>query len=120
MVKDIKELIPDIEKKFEQFKETLAHSLVIEAVKRVPVDTGNLKGSINAGYGDFIVNQDATDGVVKVPKNTVWVGAGFKEEVNYAKYVEFGTYKMAAQPFLRPAIHVTVERLDRIFKNVFK
>ena len=32
------------------------------------------------------------------------VEIGFSEE--YASYVEFGTYKMAAQPYLRPAFDI--------------
>ena len=51
-----------------------------------PVDTGFLRMSGNihedTGRGDVFIGFDA----------------------EYASYVEFGTYKMEAQPFLRPAI----------------
>jgi len=104
VLKDIDKLIPDIENKMELFKESIAHNLEFEAVKRVPVDTGNLKASIQSG----------------VDGDTVWVGAGFTEEVSYAKYVEFGTRFMKPIPFLRPAIFVVTQRLDRIFKTIFK
>lgn len=36
--------------------------------------------------------------------------------VEYSVYVEFGTYKMAAQPYLRPA----VERVSRNLATYFK
>ena len=104
VLNDINKLIPDIQNKMELFKETVAHTLEFEAVKRVPVDTGNLKASIQSG----------------VDEDTVWVGAGFTEEVSYAKFVEFGTWKMKPIPFLRPAIFVVSQRLDKIFKTIFK
>lgn len=49
-----------------------------------PVDTGRLRGSIGASQsGDGAVAYAGED---------------------YAVYVEFGTYKTAAQPFLMPAL----------------
>jgi len=54
------------------------------AQQLVPVDTGYLHNSA------FI--QVQSDDVL------------FGFEAHYASYVEFGTYKMAAQPYLRPAI----------------
>lgn len=48
-----------------------------------PVDTGYMAGTIWADV----------DGL----------RAEIKPEAEYAGYVEFGTYKMAAQPFMRPA-----------------
>ena len=50
----------------------------------VPVDTGALKKS---------------SGVELVNRTLARVGYG----TEYAKFQEFGTYKMSAQPFLRPA-----------------
>ena len=52
-----------------------------------PVDTGNLRGSI-----DYAMESN----------NTAIVGTNLE----YAIYQEFGTRKMAAQPFLRPAAYV--------------
>lgn len=61
-----------------------------DAKTLVPVRTSTLQNSINgtvlASFGDQIVGQ-------------VVPGA------NYALYVEFGTSKMAAQPFLFPALN---------------
>lgn len=50
----------------------------------VPVDTGNLKNSIQVTEQDDL---NATIGT----------------HVEYAAYVEYGTHRMAAQPYLTPA-----------------
>ena len=55
------------------------------AAKKCPVDTGNLRGSITYGV-------DTAD-------NAVYIGTN----VEYAPYVELGTSRQKAQPFLRPA-----------------
>ena len=54
------------------------------AKKLCPVDTGNLRNSITHQQMD---------------ENTEVIGTN----VEYAPYVELGTSKMAAKPFLRPA-----------------
>ena len=48
-----------------------------------PVDTGALQGSIEANVEEFY--------------------ATIAPATEYAGYVEFGTWKMAAQPYMRPA-----------------
>lgn len=55
----------------------------------VPVDTGNLKNSIQT--------QIEADGL------TATVGP---RAVEYALYVEYGTSRMGAQPYMRPAAEV--------------
>jgi len=50
-----------------------------------PVDTGNLMGSLHWRKTDW-----------------GWIVG---TTVDYASFVEFGTRKMAAQPYLRPAAH---------------
>ena len=54
------------------------------AKEAAPVDTGNLRNSISHK---------------QVGNDTEVIGTN----VEYAPYQEFGTYKMAAHPFLRPA-----------------
>lgn len=69
--------------------------IVDEAKRIVPVRTGRLKASIH--------KEDNFE------KNEVLVGS----EVEYALYVELGTYKMTAIPYLRPALHtVTGSQLN--------
>lgn len=55
------------------------------AARKCPVDTGNLRGSITHEV-------DAGDSAVYIGTN-----------VEYAPYVELGTSRQKAQPFLRPA-----------------
>lgn len=57
-----------------------------EAKGICPVDTGTLRNSINSEVQDYT-------GVVST-------------NVDYAGYVEFGTYKMAAQPYMMPAAEI--------------
>lgn len=71
-------------------KEVTRATIKVEsaAKRRCPVDTGRLRSSITHQVG-----QDGK-GVVGV------VGT----DVDYAPYVEMGTSRMGAQPFLRPAL----------------
>jgi HK97 gp10 family phage protein len=61
-----------------------ANVILAYAQDLCPVDTGFLRDS----------------GFTKVESDDVLIGF----DAEYASYVEFGTYKMEAQPFLRPAI----------------
>lgn len=69
------------------------------AAKKCPVDTGNLRGSIT-------YEVDAGD-------NAVYIGTN----VEYAPYVELGTSRQEAQPFLRPAASEHGERYRRVLKK---
>ncbi|MFY4862412.1 HK97-gp10 family putative phage morphogenesis protein [Aliarcobacter butzleri] len=72
-----------------------AKPLVDAAKANVPVDTANLKRSIG-------INRKKTK-----DKSQVWFTVsprkGGKNDGFYGHMVEFGTSKMAAQPFMRPA-----------------
>ena len=63
-----------------------------------PVDTGRLRNSITHA---------------PVSDNTEMVGTG----VEYAVYVEFGTRKMSAQPYLRPGVENHVDEYENIIKS---
>lgn len=63
-----------------------------------PVDTGNLRNSITHQQDD---------------ENTEIIGTNVK----YAPYVELGTYKMTARPFLRPAAENHAEEYKQIWIN---
>jgi len=58
------------------------------AKRNAPVDTGRLRSSITHELG-----QAGRDLVARIGTN-----------VDYAPHVEFGTYRMSAQPYLRPAL----------------
>jgi len=75
--------------------------IAVEAENNCPVDTGFLRSTV-------FVQKTGDD-----------VEIGFN--ARYASYVEFGTYKMAAQPFLRPALDsVEAEALSAIVDSVEK
>ncbi len=68
------------------------------AAALAPVDTGNLRNSLTSE-----VDED---------EKAVYVGTN----VEYAPHVEYGTVKMKAQPYLKPAME---EHLDE-FKGIFE
>lgn len=71
----------------------VAQTISRTAKQSCPVKTGTLRRSIRA--------------VVSKDKAEVHAGgsvAGIATPVEYAGYVELGTSKMAAQPYLRPAV----------------
>lgn len=69
------------------------------AKKEAPVDTGNLQNSITHA--------------VEMGEKAAYIGTN----VEYASYVEFGTYKMEAKPFLRPAATEHSSVYERIAKE---
>lgn len=73
-----------------------------EAISRVPVDTGNLKNSIDSQ----ITNEGLT--------GQVTVGA------DYGIHVEFGTHKMKAQPYLFPAHEGNRLQYEKAIKDELK
>ena len=79
--------------------EKTAFEVEREAKLNAPVDTGMLRGSIT----------------------TEEVGDGFEvfTNVEYAPFLEYGTSKMAAQPFMEPALDIATKGLgDRIKKII--
>lgn len=74
--------------------------VVTEAKANCPVDTGNLRASINK----------------QASGNTCTVGTNCE----YAGYVEFGTYKMAAQPYLVPALLNNVDAIVSAVTDAIK
>jgi len=79
----------------------------------VPVDTGALQRSIrrepdaHAEDDGFIVGISAGGGGVANPRTG--------REVDYAGYVEFGTSRARAQPYLRPALMEAAEQIPELF-----
>lgn len=99
---------------------------ITEITTQGAIDTGRLKNSITHAvsgdsahqhaYDDDIGNsfseniQDAGEG----KEQTVYLGTN----VHYAPYVEMGTQKMAARPFIRPAIENNISNFQQIFTSV--
>ena len=74
--------------------ETLAENVRVEAQIVVPVDTGNLRDSIQVFEGD-----DKWEKLIGTTTTT------------YALFVELGTVKMDAQPYMRPALDEVIRSL---------
>ncbi len=73
-----------------------------EAIVRCPVGRiagGNLRSSLN-----FSVEGD--EATIGTP-------------VEYAPYVEYGTSRMAAQPYLRPALDENIGKLVKLASDIF-
>lgn len=64
------------------------------------VDTGRLRNSVSY----------AVDG------DTVMVGTN----VEYAPYIELGTYRMKARPYIRPAIEDHISEYEKILQTILK
>ena len=92
-----------------------------DARLRAPVDTGRLRGSITyatqrersqtdagAKAGDAVSRPDDT--------NTLHVGTN----VEYAAYVEYGTRRMAEQPYLIPALDENRQEVREIFAEYLR
>lgn len=71
-----------------------------EAKEIVPVDTGALKGSITH----------------EVTNDSVTVGS----PLDYSVYVELGTSKMAAQPYIRPAFENNQPKIKALVEKGYK
>lgn len=72
-----------------------------DATQRAPVRTGNLRRSIHHA--------------IDTPHHAT-VGTN----VEYAPYVEYGTSRMAAQPYLTPAVEAARPRFRERLRNIFR
>lgn len=87
----------------------LANIAVSQARYLVPVDTGRLKNSITwkkKGQQNKVSGNNEND---TISEPTEELQIAFGTNVEYAPFVEYGTDKMAARPFIAPA-KVKVER----------
>jgi len=76
-----------------------AHEIEQNAIDNAPEETGNLKTSIHAsklGVNSWQVIADTTTGTDP--------GGEGKNSYEYAGYVEYGTSRTPAQPFMGPAV----------------
>ena len=78
----------------------IAEQAIEIAKSIVPVDTGRLRDSIR---------------ILEQGQNYVVIGS----DVEYAIAIEFGTYKMAAQPYLGPAGDAVVSQFQEVFAPEF-
>ncbi len=78
-------------------KNLITATLLVERTAKIlsPVDTGALRRSITH---EFLSKREAIVG----------------SNLEYAPHVELGTVKMAAQPFLRPALHANLKKIRKL------
>lgn len=95
--------------------------------ERAPVRTGNLRESVKAFRASF----SRSSARIKVGPEVVDKKKALRQraagkvvaEVNdgyYAKFLEFGTVKMAARPFMRPALDASDEAIVKIIEEAVK
>jgi HK97 gp10 family phage protein len=85
-------------------------ALVRVAHEYVPVDTGNLRDGIRV---EELPPQE--NGVMVVAGgNQIIPPNRYRDIVNYACFVEFGTSKMEAQPYMRPAVDMTQGEMSKL------
>ena len=82
----------------ERLVKKVAQNISRKAKQKCPVKTGTLKRSIRA---DVKLAEDKAEIVAGGDKGCA---PGVSSPVEYAVYVELGTHKQKAQPFLRPAL----------------
>ena len=99
-------LPPEIFQRVQQVLQNGAVRLAERAREIVPVRTGHLLASIRAELGED-VEAEAAFSPIQVIADTP-----------YASFVEFGTSKMEAQPFLRPAAEETEPEVLEEVENI--
>ena len=82
-----------------------AKDIEASAKNRVPVDTGNLKGSI--GTSDL-------RGVAQSGGLSVEIGP----TANYGGFVEYGTSRMAPQPYMGPAADIHFPIFEQVIAQL--
>lgn len=109
-VKGIPEALANLRKYQSQKKEQIKNELRIGAFKIeglakdvVPVDTARLKGSLTTDDSD-------------IARLVMRVGTNVK----YGPYVEFGTRRMAAQPYLYPAFFAYENEIVKAIGKVLR
>ncbi|UVX70644.1 MAG: putative tail-component [Bacteriophage sp.] len=101
---NIENLVATLPDKFAKGMQDACLLVEESAVQKVPVDTGYLKGTITN----------------KVVKNGSNIEGYVYSTAEYAPYVELGTYKMNAKPFLYPALTQNQSIIRQIFSEVLK
>jgi HK97 gp10 family phage protein len=90
---------------------------------RVPVDTGNLRDSINKKVSTSKRGNDISARVSVGPtydtKDKNRDGTSQKPGV-YGMFVEFGTQHSAAQPYARPCFDTTADKVVQLFADVLR
>lgn len=87
-----------------------------------PIETGNLRRNIFGkviGLKDGIVYGEVRSSTPLVEKKGKKGKKAGGKEVEYAKYIEFGTYKMQPRPFMRLGAERATKKNQQILKQLF-
>jgi len=88
-----------------------AEPVLIDAKANVPIKTGKLQRGLK-------VSGIKTSGGIK--HVLVGVDRADNSEIFYGKFIEFGTSKMSARPFLEPAYEKNKKEIVEAIKNTLK
>jgi HK97 gp10 family phage protein len=88
----------------------LAERIVEDAKALCPVDTGSLRRSIR-------YERDPSGSIIIAAGGGGIINPKTRREVDYAAYVEFGTSRSPAQPFLQPALEKNLPNLEDLFSK---
>lgn len=94
--KELNRMARDIPKNMDKLQKETIDVGYKKATEEVAIDTGELKSSIDKG------------------KDGISVGA------EHGVFLEYGTFKSPAQPFIRPAYEDMKSNIDRNLKDVVK
>ena len=119
--KELDRIIRALDGNKEKAGRMIGFELEAEAKKRAPIKTSAMSNSIytvtqkHDGYSQASgaakrANKDAETSPHPRPAGNVIARVG--PSVNYAEYVEFGTSRMAAQPFLTPAAEKVAQKIN--------
>lgn len=88
-----------------------AEPVLQDAIANAPERTGNLKKGLKISG---IKNRDGTKYVL------VGIDRSVTSKIYYGKFIEFGTIKMSARPFLGPAYEKNKKEIMEEIKNTLK
>ena len=91
-----------------------AEAVVRDAQTFVPVDTGALRSSIHIEPGGVLGYK-----VIAGSPTTLNPRSGTPTS-GYASYVEFGTSRMRARPYMRPALSKNIPAIFNLLKSMLR
>lgn len=98
------DVLAEVQRKALAFVTAGGQAIQTEAASRAAVDTGNMRSSI-------ITESFVEDGL---PVSETGPTA------EYAKYVEYGTVKMKAQPFMEPGYQAAIPTIENLKNRIMK
>jgi HK97 gp10 family phage protein len=94
-----------------------AYMIHEDATRMCSVDTGRLRSSLCVATKEGVLNEQAQnkEDVITPPQEDFEVYIGTR--TYYGPFIEFGTRKMPAKPYLRPAFDKNINKLTEEIKK---